>query len=315
MKVMVTGGAGFIGSHVVDGFRSVGLEVIVVDDLSRGSRDNLRADVRFYEADIRDRYELEAVFRREQADIICHHAAQIDVRKSVADPICDVERNIAGSLNLLELAIRFDARRFLFASSGGAVYGRAAELPAREDTPIRPLSPYGVSKHSAELYVRMYGDLYGLPYVILRYGNVFGPRQSPRGEAGVVAVFCEQLLRGVTPTIYGDGTKTRDYVEVSDVVQANLDALDRGEGQAFNIATGRPTSDFEIFSTVREALGIASAEPEYVPPRPGEVEHIYLDVRKAEEGLGWTPRLDLKSGILRTVNWFRAREAVSMATS
>ena len=227
MKALVTGGAGFIGSHVVDGYLAEGLQVAVVDDLSRGSRQNLPSAVSFHQADIRDHAALEGVFQKEKPDVINHHAAQMDVRRSVEDPIFDAECNILASIHLLGLAVKYKARRFIYASTGGAIYGEPKVLPATEETPVLPLAPYGVSKHVVEHYLDTYNRLYGLPYVVLRYGNVYGPRQDVHGEAGVVAIFCGHLVEGRAPTIYGDGRQTRDWVDVSDVVRANLTAAEK----------------------------------------------------------------------------------------
>jgi UDP-glucose 4-epimerase len=308
MKVLVTGGAGFIASHVVDGYKAAGLDVAVVDDLSRGSRENLRPDTPFYQADIRDREALRAIFEKEKPEIVNHHAAQMDVRRAVREPIFDAECNILGSIHLLDLSVEYKVRRFIYVSSGGAVYGEPKALPATELTPVRPLAPYGISKHTIEHYLFTYNHIYGSPaYVVLRYGNVYGPRQSSKGEAGVVAIFCEQILRNETPTIYGDGSKTRDYVSVSDLVRANVKALERGDGEIFNIASGKPTTDYEIFAAVRDALGKGPLEPHFAPRRPEEVDHIYLDVTKAREGLDWQPEIDLKEGIRQTAEWFRKR--------
>ncbi|MGD0920941.1 MAG: SDR family NAD(P)-dependent oxidoreductase [Terriglobia bacterium] len=307
MKVLVTGGAGFIGSHVADGYLAEGLDVAVVDDLSRGSQENVSPQARFYQADIRDRSALQAIFEQERPDLINHHAAQIDVRRAVKEPIFDAECNIFGSIHLLELAVEYKVRRFVYASTGGAIYGEPKVLPATEETPVLPITPYGISKHTVEHYLYLYSLLYGLPYVVLRYGNVYGPRQSSKGEAGVVAIFCEQMLQGITPTIYGDGSKTRDYVEVSDVARANVQALKMGEGEIFNISSGVRTTDYGIFAAVREALEIPPLEPRYAPKRPGEVDHIGLNVSKARAGLAWEPQVELRQGIKRTAEWFRQR--------
>ncbi len=307
MKVVVTGGAGFIASHVVDAYLAEGLEVVVVDDLSRGSRENLPTRARFYQADIRNRSALEEIFQKEKPDVVNHHAAQIDVRKAVSDPVFDAESNILASIHLLELAVKHKVKRLVYASTGGAIYGEPKNLPAKEDTPVLPIAPYGVSKHAVEHYLFTYNFLYGLRYVVLRYGNVYGPRQSSKGEAGVVAIFCEQMLQNITPTIYGDGKKTRDYVEVSDVGQANVRALSLGDDEIFNIASGAPTTDYEIFTAVREALGIPHFEPIYAAKRPGEVDHIVLDVSKARAGLNWQPRIGLRQGVKRTAEWFKNR--------
>ena len=309
MKALVTGGAGFIGSHVVDAYLADGLEVAVVDDLSRGRRENLSPRARFYQADIRDRAALEEVFARENPDVVNHQAAQIDVRRSVADPVFDAQSNILGSINLLGLAVKHKVRRFVYASTGGAIYGEPRVLPANEETPVTPLAPYGISKHTVEHYLANTHQLYGLAYVALRYGNVYGPRQSSQGEAGVVAIFSEQILAGITPTIYGDGSKTRDYVEVSDVARASVQALKFGDNDIFNIATGVPTTDYEVFIHVRDALGAGSLEPQYAPFRPGEVNHIHLDISKAKSGLGWEPQVTSRAGIRRTAEWFQRRAA------
>jgi UDP-glucose 4-epimerase len=305
MKALITGGAGFIGSHVADAYLAAGLEVVGVDDLSRGSRANLPREVPFYQLDIRDRDVLAEVFAREKPDLVNHHAAQIDVRHSVRDPIFDAECNILGSIHLLQLAVKFKVQRFVYASTGGAIYGEPKELPADEATPVEPLAPYGISKHTFEHYLENARVLYGLPFVVLRYGNVYGPRQSSKGEAGVVAIFCEQMLQRITPTIYGDGKKARDYVEVSDVARANLQALKYGEGEIFNIATGVATTDYEVFLAVRDVLGVPPFEVHYAPKRPGEVDHIYLDVRKAAQGLDWQPKVAFRAGVARTADWFR----------
>jgi UDP-glucose 4-epimerase len=304
MKVLVTGGAGFIGSHVADGYLAAGLEVVIVDDLSRSSGANLPPGVPFYKLDIRDRSALGEVFEREKPDLVNHHAAQIDVRHSVREPVFDAECNILGSLNLLELAVKYKVHRFIYASTGGAIYGEPKVLPADESTPVEPLAPYGISKHSFEHYLSNARKLYSLPFVVLRYGNVYGPRQSSKGEAGVVAIFCEQMLQGIPPTIFGDGNKTRDYAEVSDVARANLQALKHGENEIFNVATGVATTDYEVFLAVRDALGLPPSEPQYAPKRPGEVDHICLDVRKASEKLNWQPQMTFRAGVARTAEWF-----------
>jgi len=307
MKVLVTGGAGFIGSHIVDGYLAEGLDVVVVDDLSRGSRQNVSPQACFYQLDIRDRAALRAIFEQEKPNLINHHAAQIDVRRAVKEPIFDAECNIFGSIHLLELAVEYKIRRFVYASTGGAIYGEPKVLPATEETAVLPITPYGISKHTVEHYLYLYSLLYGLPYVVLRYGNVYGPRQSSKGEAGVVAIFCEQMLQGITPIIYGDGSKTRDYVEVSDVVRANVQALKMGDGEIFNISSGVRTTDYAILTAVREALDIPPFEPRYAPKRPGEVDHIGLNVSKARAKLAWEPQVELRQGIKKTAEWFRQR--------
>lgn len=304
MKALVTGGAGFIGSHVADAYLAEALEVAVVDDLSRGRRENLSPQARFYQVDIRDRAALENVFAQEKPDFVSHQAAQIDVRRSVAEPDFDAQCNILGSINLLDLAVKYKCQRVVYASTGGAVYGEPKVLPVTEEAPLMPLAPYGISKHTVEHYLFNYRHLHGLTFVVLRYGNVYGPRQSSKGEAGVVAIFSEQMIAGMTPTIYGHGSKTRDYVQVSDVARANVRALTLGDNEIFNVATGVPTTDYQVFAHVRDALRAASLPPNYAPFRPGEVCHIHLDVRKAKSGLDWEPRVTIDEGIRRTAEWF-----------
>ena len=305
MKILVTGGAGFIASHLTDAYIAEGHDVAVLDDLSRGSMSNVNLRARFYEGDVRDRDFVQHVFSREKPDAVNHHAAQIDVRRGVREPVFDASVNILGSITLLEAAVAHKVGRFIYISSAGATYGEPVELPVPEEYPINPVTPYGISKHTVEHYLDMFSALYALPFVVLRYGNVYGPRQSSKGEAGVFAVFCEQMLGGIRPSIYGDGTKVRDYVYVEDVVRANVLALKQGTGEAFNIASGAPTTDYEVFQRVRDALGLGDLEPEYAPRRPGEMERIYLDISKAQRLLGWTPRFSLEQGVRRTVQYYR----------
>jgi UDP-glucose 4-epimerase len=306
MKALITGGAGFIGSHVADGYLAEGLDVVIADDLSRGAQHNMPARARFYRVDLRKRAALEKIFAKEKPDVINHHAAQIDVRRAVKEPAFDAECNILSSIHLLELAVQHKVKRFIYASTGGAIYGEPDKLPADEQTPVLPIAPYGISKHTVEHYLFLYQKLYGLPYVVLRYGNVYGPRQSPKGEAGVVAIFCQQMLQKVTPTIYGDGKKTRDYIHVHDVRRANIKALTRGDGEIFNIATGVATTDYEIFTAVRNAMSISGLEPNFASKRPGEIDHIVLDVTKAHSGLEWRSKVSLPDGIRKTAEWFKA---------
>lgn len=305
MKILVTGGAGFIASHLTDAYIAAGHEVAVLDDLSRGAISNINPRARFYEGDVRDRTFVEHVFSREKPDAVSHHAAQIDVRRGVREPVFDASVNILGSITLLEAAVAHKVRRFVYISSAGATYGEPEELPVPEQYPANPVTPYGISKHSVEHYLDMFSGLYDLPFVVLRYGNVYGPRQSSKGEAGVFAIFCEQMLGGIRPAIYGDGTKVRDYVYVEDVVRANLLALKHGTGEAFNIASGTPTTDDEVFQRVRGAMDLHDLEPDYAPRRPGEMERIYLDISKAQRLLGWTPRYSLEEGVRRTVQHYR----------
>ena len=304
MKILVTGGAGFIGSHVVDRFVDDGHDVSVVDSLVSGDADQVHPEATLYEVDIRDP-KVEEVFEEVRPQVVVHHAAQMDVRRSVTDPIYDAEVNILGTLRLLEYGRTRGLERFVHISTGGAVYGEPREMPVSEDHPIDPLSPYGVTKHTAEHYLFIYRQLYGLPYVVLRYANVYGPRQSVHGEAGVVAIFSERILKGERCTIFGDGSKTRDYVFVGDIVEANVAALSKGDGGIFNLGRGVQTSDFEVFDEVRKALGVPDVECLYDEKRPGEIEHICLTPARAKEGLGWEPTVDFAEGIGRTVGFYR----------
>lgn len=303
MKILVTGGAGFIGSNVVDALVDLGHKVVVVDNLSSGLRDNLNPKAKFYEMDIRDK-KLGEVFEREKPEMVDHHAAQIDVRKSGEDPIADAEANILGSLNLITNCLRCGVRRIIYASTGGAIYGDPQYLPADENHPVNPIAQYGISKHTVEHYLHLYSAIHGLDYVCLRYSNVYGPRQNPYGEAGVVAIFAIQMLTGKQPTIFGPGDKTRDYTHVSDIVEANIVALNKGKNAIYNIGTGVETSDQEIFDTLASVLGY-KGKPIYAPLRKGEVYRISLNCDKARDGLGWSPKLSLKEGIAATADYYR----------
>lgn len=304
MKILVTGAAGFIASHVADAYVNAGHEVVILDDLSRGSKGNLNPKCCFYQCDIRDREAIQKIFHLEKPTIVNHHAAQMDVRRGVREPLFDAQVNILGSLNLIEAALANGAQRFIYIASAGAGYGEPKHMPVPEDYPINPITPYGISKHTIEHYLFTFHFLYGLEYIVLRYGNVYGPRQSSQGEAGVFATFSEQMLAGIQPVIYGDGTKVRDYVYISDVVAANVAALDRGTGEIFNISTGVQTTDQEVFDLVRDLLG-KSIHSKYVPCRPGEIDRICLDISKAEQLLGWKPQVSLTEGALRTVAFFK----------
>jgi len=307
MKILVTGGAGFIASHVADRFLELGHEVTIVDNLVTGKRANLPSAAAFHEIDIRDADALERVFAQVRPEVVSHHAAHIDVRRSVADPAYDAGVNVMGGLNLLEAARRHGTRKILYAGTGGALFGEAVYIPVDERHPIDPISPYGVSKHTLEHYLFAYRATGSLDYTVLRYPNVYGPRQDPRGEAGVVAIFALQLLSGQTPSIFGDGTKTRDYCFVSDIVAANVLALDRGDGGLYNIGRGIEVTDRQVFDAVRDAVGV-QIEPRYAPPRPGEVEHVALDATLAGRELGWQWRVDLPEGVSRAVEFYREQQ-------
>ena len=314
MKILVTGGAGFIASHVADAYLNAGHEVIVLDDLSRGSMTNVNSSCRFYKCDIRDRESVQKLFLQERPDVINHHAAQMDVRRGVREPLFDAQVNILGGINLIEASVATGVKRFIYVGTAGAGYGEPNRLPVPEDYPINPITPYGISKHTVEHYLFTFRYLYGLEYVVLRYGNVYGPRQSSRGEAGVFAIFSEQMLAGIQPVIYGDGTKIRDYVYISDVAAANLAALELGTGEIFNISSGIQTTDQEVFDLVRQLLG-RGIQPKYVPRRPGEIDRICLDVSKAERLLRWKSTVSLAEGARLTVAYFQQSSPASISAS
>ena len=302
MRVLITGGAGFIGSHIVDALVTEGHEVAVVDNLSAGIDRTVNPAATVYNVSVSDPGALEDVFARVRPEVVNHHAAQISVRRSMADPASDAQVNVVGSINLLELCVKHNVPKFIFASSG-ATYSEPRYIPMDESHPVRPQSAYGVAKYTVENYIRLFSDVYGLKYKVFRYGNIFGPGQNPEGEAGVVAIFTRQMLGGVQPTIYGDGSKTRDYVFVEDVVKANLLAMsDAGDDEIFNIARGVEVSDFEVFDAVRQATGV-SVEPAYAPKRPGEADRVSLDATKAQRVLEWTPRVGLEEGVRRAVGF------------
>ncbi len=303
MRVLVTGGAGFIGSQIADAHLAGGDDVSVVDSLVSGRREFVPPRARFSQADIRDP-SLREIFARARPHLVNHHAAQVSVSASVADPTSDADVNIVGTLRVLELCVEFGVEYLVFASTGGALYGDPDSLPADEATPIRPLSPYGCSKYAAEGYLALYRRLHGLRGCCLRYANVYGPRQDPHGEAGVVAIFAHALLAGRPATIHGDGEQTRDFVFVDDVVSASLLAAERRAEGAFNIGTGQATTVNTVYRTLAAAVG-TDAPPLYGPPRPGDVRHITLSAASASDRLGWTPRVAVAAGLEATVDWFR----------
>ncbi len=303
MKTLVTGGAGFIASHLSDRLIELGHDVVIVDDLSKGKVENLPMQAKFYEMDIRDK-SLGQVFATERPEVVFHHAAHADVTNSVRDPEHDASVNVLGSLNLLECCRASEVRKFIYANTGGALYGQPSYIPADEAHPIDPVAPYGVSKHVVEQYLFTYKANHGLDYTSLRYPNIYGPRQDPHGEAGVVAIFALQLLTGRQPVIFGDGSKTRDYVYVGDIVEANILALNGEAGGIYNLGRGIEVSDLQVFETVRAAVG-SQTEPVFAEVRPGEVEHIALDASKAENELGWKWKMDLTDGIAAAVDYYR----------
>jgi len=304
MRILVTGGAGFIASHVVDRFIERGHEVAVLDNLSSGFRTLVNAAARFYQADLTDAAAVERCFAEFRPEGVDHHAAQIDVRRSVDDPVFDAGTNILGALGLLQACTRHGVRKFVYASTGGALYGEGRTLPATEEHPVNPESPYGVSKHTLEHYLYLWKLLHGLDYTVLRYPNVYGPRQNPHGEAGVNAIFILLMLRGKRPRIFGTGEQVRDYLYVTDVVEANERALALGSGEMVNLGTGIGTSVNDIFRELKTIVGF-TGEPVYEAARPGEVQRIYLDATRARQVLGWTPSVSFHDGLVKTVEWSR----------
>ena len=308
-KILVTGGAGFIGSHVVDLFLAKGYEVVVVDDLSTGRLSNLNPQAKFYQIDIRSP-KIHNVFATEKPDYVSHHAAQMDVRRSVVEPLFDADVNILGSINLIECACEFEVKHFVYISSGGAAYGEPERLPCNEEHPINPICQYGASKHTVEHYLYMYHVNYGLNYTVLRYPNVFGPRQNPDGEAGVVAIFTGKMLAGEPVIVNGDGEQTRDFVYVGDCAYANYLVLAKDHQPGiYNLGWGRPTSINDIFF----ALANITEYPhpiQHGPAKLGETRHIYLDAKKAARELGWMPTVTLEQGLKKTVAYLRDSEQV-----
>jgi len=308
MKILVTGGAGFIGSHVVDTYIAEGHEVAVVDDLSTGFRENVNPKARFYGANICDAKAIGEIFRRERPEVVNHHAAQMDVRHSVIDPVFDATTNILGSLNLILASAKHQVRKFIYISTGGAIYGEPKYLPVDEDHSVNPESQYGISKHTVEHYLYLYKRQSDLPYTILRYPNVYGPRQNPKGEAGVIAIFIGKMLEGVTPTIFGDGEQVRDYLHVNDIVRANSLALVKGNNDFYNIGSGVGTTVNELYRLLSKLLSFRPA-PKYAPPRTGEVQRIYLDAKKAKQELGWKAEIPVEQGLRLTVEWAKNKAA------
>ena len=304
MKIVVTGGAGFIGSHVVDAYINQGYDVIVIDNLKTGTRKNINSKARFYMRDIKDAEGVLEIFEKEKPDVVNHHAAQMNVRRSIEDPKEDAETNIIGLINVLNAAVKTKVKRIIFISSGGAIYGQTTSIPTKETTMPQPLSPYGLSKYVGEQYLQLYHSLYQIPYVILRYANVYGQRQNPEGEAGVIAIFINKIIKNQEPIIFGDGEQTRDYMHVKDVVEANVLALSKGTNNTVNIGTGVQTSVNKLFSTMKKEINFPKS-PIYQKEITGEVRHGALDSNKAKEILYWTPKIKIEQGIKETIKAMR----------
>ena len=303
MKVLVTGGAGFIGSHIVDRLIEEGHEVVILDNLVTGKKKNINKEARFYKLDILSP-KLQKLFQKEKPDMISHHAAQIDVRRSVADPLFDAQVNILGLLNIMENALRYGIQRVVFASSGGAVYGEQQTFPAPETHPTHPMSAYGISKLTGEHYLYYYQQTGGLRPVSLRYANVYGPRQDPFGEAGVVAIFTQKMLIGEQPVINGNGQQTRDYVYVEDVVEANMAVINENIEGIFNVGTGTETPVNRLYHYLSELTGCRN-KALYGPEKRGEQLRSLLDCGKLNKLVGWEPRMSIQEGLEKTVAYFR----------
>lgn len=307
MRVLITGGAGFIASHVADTYQQAGHELVIVDNLSTGKTANLNQAAQFIQADITDKAAIQQVIKDVKPEVINHHAAHIQVGNSVKDPQFDAENNIMGVLNIMEAAREVGVKKVIMASTGGAMYGNKP-TPFNETMREEPLSPYGVSKRSGELYLNYYHEQYGIPYIALRYANVYGPRQNAHGESGVVAIFSELMIQGKNPTINGQGDHTRDYVYVGDVARANLAALTTDYVGALNIGTEQETSTLEVFQKVVAALGL-TFEPVFGPARPGEQVTSVLSYQKAQQILGWSPTVSFDEGVKMVADWYRQQAA------
>jgi len=302
LKVLITGGAGFIGSNVADGLIAEGYEVVIVDDLSNGREENIPGKVKFYKTDVRDK-ELEDIFKAQRPDMVIHNAAQLSVRVSVEEPLLDADINIIGGLNLINICKKYEVKKIIFASSGGTVYGDQKVFPADESHPLAPISPYGVAKLTTEHYLYYYLRIYGLEYIALRYANIYGPRQDPHGEAGVVAIFSNMMLAGEIPLINGDGLQTRDYVYIGDVVRVNIDAIKSDFVGPVNIGTGIETDVMTLFNILKNASG-RDIEEKHGPAMAGEQMRSVLDNSLAGKILGWKPEVSIEDGLKLTYKWF-----------
>ena len=302
--ILITGGAGFIGSHLADRLIEEGHKVVVVDNLSSGKRKNLNPKAKFYKADIRNKKALSNVFEKEKPRNVFHLAAQIEARKSVKNPIFDAKINILGSLNVLENCQKFKIKKIFFASSGGEVYGKADIIPTPETYSPSPISPYGIGKLAVEKYLYSYFKMFKLPFVILHYGNVYGPRQNPKGEAGVIAIFADKMLKNRQPLIHGDGKQTKDYIFIDDVIEATVLSFKKGFNGILNIATGEETSVIKLFQKIK-ILTHSQVEEKYVSLSPCNFERGCLSIQKVKKELNWRPKYNLDKGLEKTVEWFR----------
>ena len=304
MNILITGGAGFIGSNVADGLLEKKHKVVIVDDLSNGKKENIPGGARFYRCDIRSK-KLSSIFKAEKPEVVIHNAAQLSVRVSVENPLMDADINVIGGLNVIQACHTHNVNKIIFASSGGTVYGEQKYFPADEEHPTKPISPYGVAKLATENYLYYFYKTYGLKYMSLRYGNIYGPRQDPYGEAGVVAIFSSKIIKGSNPIINGDGLQTRDYVYVGDVVDVNIRAIESDFTGALNIGTGKETTVVELFKILREVSGKSGVEEVHGPAREGEQRRSQLSYGLAKKILGWQPEITLEEGLKSTYNWFK----------
>lgn len=306
MKILVTGGAGFIGSHVVDALIDGGHEVVAVDDLSTGFEKNINLKAKFYKANICDEKKISEIFKKEKPDVINHHAAQMDVRRSTKKPVFDANVNILGSLVLLQNCLKNNIKMFIYANSAGASYGEPEYLPIDEKHPVNAISEYGISKHTVEHYLYLHHNNYGLKYVSLRYPNVFGTRQEPDNEAGVVSIFASRMLKNKQPIIFGDGKQTRDFVFVSDVVNANLLVLKNLTNCSYNLGSGKGTSVEEVFQTIREKMN-SDIEPMHSEERVGEINKCYFAYDKISHDFGWKPKISFEDGVTIVIDYWKKR--------
>lgn len=299
-KILVTGGAGFIGSHIVDRYISIGHKVVVIDNLSTGFKKNINKKAKFYNIDINDIKAVKKIIQKEKPEIINHHAAIAEVVKSLKNPIPTYKSNILGTINLLLAGGQIGIKKFIFPSTGGAIYGEPDKIPATEKTPAIPLSPYGFSKFIGEECVKFYARIGGFDYLIFRYPNIYGPRQNPKGEAGVVAIFTRLMINNKQPTIFGDGAKTRDYIYIDDIVKANAAALQKGDNEIINLGWGEKIPDQMVFDAIANIINFKK-KPIYAPCRTGEVYQIALSAEKAEKILNWKPTISFKEGIKKYI--------------